>query len=685
MEGPTPPPPTPARATPLATASKPPSREQMPPPSPAPAPAHPPPTPSSGSTQPPASPFRHAAESPRERYEKDLVILARLQRASLLSDGMLRWMATYVRIMEFGLGDTEELAAHDLAALELQAQLPFSLPPAPIATRKRRFSEDAASAHKRHCAELWRLCRPPPPPPPPPRRTQQSPEAHQRSLSTGSLPRPSPPAPAPQDEEEEPNTQPPSSLPTPVAKPRPPLPEQTPTTSQPLAQRDPRIRGKQISMPTPKVNSQDQFRTPPTSPPPSTTGRTAARPLTAAKPVRPPTAAPQPPPTPSTSAAPPTIGHTTQPSQSAAKQPRYPPLVVEHLPDWAKHFKTIAQSLGRPPNARPFGNGVRFSPTDEGEYRCIQNYLTQLETKTNISWFSYALPEEKKLKVAIRGLPVETDTEEIRQAIEEKGYSCEYVKSIRAREGRPGCIYFAQLSRSPEPAPGIYDVTELLCMPGIKIEAWRGKRGPAQCHRCQGFRHSSHNCHRPIACVRCGEGHAASDCPRPKEDLPTCVNCKGPHPANHTSCPVFQREARNKRATTVARTRATAPAAANTTRRRFQPQAPTASASVTEATPGSLMAPARPATTKQPAPNQPPRPRGGKGKKKKKGKAKPAGLPGPHGPTAPPPPHLSQRHTGPGDRRLARLRQAGASGDPRNRVYYSQRSHNINAPQCISR
>ncbi|CAH2211682.1 jg3555 [Pararge aegeria aegeria] len=93
-------------------------------------------------------------------------------------------------------------------------------------------------------------------------------------------------------------------------------------------------------------------------------------------------------------------------------------------------------------------------------------------------------------------------------------------------------------------------------MPGVKIEAWRGKKGPAQCHQCQQFRHSSHYCHRKQACVRCGEEHRAYQCPRPKDVPATCANCGGPHPANNLSCPVFRHEIRNKRAGTVAATAA---------------------------------------------------------------------------------------------------------------------------------
>ncbi|CAK1553007.1 unnamed protein product [Leptosia nina] len=242
-------------------------------------------------------------------------------------------------------------------------------------------------------------------------------------------------------------------------------------------------------------------------------------------------------------------------AQPAAAKPRYPPIVVEYLPDWVHHLGEIRRLLGRTANTRSYGRGHRITPETEEEYRVVQRYLSDLQQRDQrVTWFSYSIPAERELKVAIRGIPVGTDPEAIKEALRGLNYEPEHIQPIRASKGRPGCLYLAILRRTPGITPGIYAVNELMFMTGVTIEAWRGKRGPAQCHRCQQFRHSSHNCHRPIACVRCGEPHRAADCPRPKAEPATCANCRGPHPANHSTCPVRKTEARNKRAGTVART-----------------------------------------------------------------------------------------------------------------------------------
>ncbi|KAJ2943214.1 hypothetical protein O0L34_g18925 [Tuta absoluta] len=249
----------------------------------------------------------------------------------------------------------------------------------------------------------------------------------------------------------------------------------------------------------------------------------------------------------------------TNQGQPKAKKPRYPPIVIEKISAWATHLRTLKEELGRSINARPFGKGIRIIPTDETEFRLVQNYLAGLEkqTPTDISWFCYSPPEARPLKVAIRGIPVDTSLDEIAEDLRHQDVEVRYIRQIKARQGRPGCIYFAEVERSADTRHKIYDIKEILCMPGIRVENWRGKRGVRQCHRCQGFRHSSHNCHRPIACVRCGGAHSAKYCERPLTEPPTCANCKGVHTANSPACTTLRREARNKRAGTVAVTEQT--------------------------------------------------------------------------------------------------------------------------------
>lgn len=195
----------------------------------------------------------------------------------------------------------------------------------------------------------------------------------------------------------------------------------------------------------------------------------------------------------------------TDAATTSAKTPRsgYPPITVEYLPNWTRHFGEIRKLLGRAPNARPQARGERFLPNSPEEFIVVQKYLVEASKQDQtISWFCYSPASELPAKVAMRLLPHDTPPEEVLAALQELGFLAERAKGIPPTKGRHGCTYFVQLAHmSVEELTQLYGVTELLYMPGLNIEAWRGNKAPAQCHRCQTFGHASANCHRKIKCV----------------------------------------------------------------------------------------------------------------------------------------------------------------------------------------
>lgn len=225
---------------------------------------------------------------------------------------------------------------------------------------------------------------------------------------------------------------------------------------------------------------------------------------------------------------------------------RYPPIVVEKLPNWPTHLKKITEALEYAPNVRPYGEGVRFLPKTPLEYRVVQRYLVDASQQdSSIHWHCYTVSQELPTKVALRGLPTSAREADIMEALKEKGFEATYVKRIPSLRGRPSCVYYIQLAKmSVERLQELYSIDNLLYMPGVRFEGWRGLGGVAQCHRCQAFGHSSHNCHRPPKCVRCAGEHIVADCPRPRSEPATCVNCGRSHAANNRHCKAYRREAR---------------------------------------------------------------------------------------------------------------------------------------------
>ncbi|XP_045493435.1 uncharacterized protein LOC123692706 [Colias croceus] len=477
--------------------------------------------------------------SPRTAFLSDAVLIDRFVSSGLLSRKLRGWLASYIEMRRGDLarippGCLEEPSPEDEQVLLAKlATLP--IPPGKPRARRRRLLSSDEEEEQVEAAQAKRPC--------------QTPALLPATTTTTTT-----------DFE---------SMDTTAATPAPPTYAAVSAGAvvPPLHPRDPR-RPRRINVeaaeePQPGPSGMQRASAPaqPTAPTPRATAA------------------------PPSAAAPASTAATTAPPSGAPKTPRYPPIVVESLPNWATHLRNITASLGRQVSARAYGTGVRFSPQDEVEYRAVDRYLRRIQEEgVEISWFSYSPESERSVKVAVRGLPVNTTPEELMTALRDRGYDPEFARPIRARKGRPGCIFLVILRKTENLTPGIYAVKELLYMPGVTIEAWRSKRGPAQCHRCQGFRHSSHNCHRPLACVRCGESHATADCPRPRDAPAICANCAGPHPANHSSCPVLRREARNKKAGPIARTTTT----------QQQPQQPRAAPNVRPSAPAAPPAPVEP-------------------------------------------------------------------------------------------
>lgn len=178
----------------------------------------------------------------------------------------------------------------------------------------------------------------------------------------------------------------------------------------------------------------------------------------------------------------------------------------------------------------------------------MQRYLTELgQSEPALSWYCYSTAAELPTKVVVRGLPVDTCTEALIAAFRERGFPATHARPIRPQRGRPGCIFFVQLEHLPSAELAkLYQIHEIMRMTGVVVEAWRPAKTLPQCRRCQGFGHSSQNCHRPLHCVRCAGHHIAEDCPRPADAPPTCANCAQPHAANDRQCPFLRKEARKR-------------------------------------------------------------------------------------------------------------------------------------------
>lgn len=156
---------------------------------------------------------------------------------------------------------------------------------------------------------------------------------------------------------------------------------------------------------------------------------------------------------------------------SVASRSSIPPIVVERLPNWPTHFKTLKQRLGHPPNASPFKEGIRFLAKTDAEFRVVQRYLIECSATETIHWHCYTLESEKPSKILIRGLPKDTSIEDIKESLTEKGLTVLSARMIPSMRGRQGCVYHVTLAKMSDiELQKLYSLTELMDMQNLTIE-----------------------------------------------------------------------------------------------------------------------------------------------------------------------------------------------------------------------
>ncbi|GFU18545.1 nucleic-acid-binding protein from transposon X-element [Trichonephila clavipes] len=155
------------------------------------------------------------------------------------------------------------------------------------------------------------------------------------------------------------------------------------------------------------------------------------------------------------------------------------------------------------------------------------------------------LKQDRPIKVVIRGLPSNTEPEDIKAEIEAEGFKVAKISQMKKyRTKAPMPLFYLQIENGVD-APKIYDFTELF---GARIEVKPSERGNKinQCWRCQGWFHSSEVCHLPPRCLKCAGPHSAKDCTLDFNDPMKCANCSGAHAANWSRCPKHPNNAKKK-------------------------------------------------------------------------------------------------------------------------------------------
>ncbi|GFU18566.1 zinc finger protein [Trichonephila clavipes] len=151
------------------------------------------------------------------------------------------------------------------------------------------------------------------------------------------------------------------------------------------------------------------------------------------------------------------------------KKPRIPPFFVSPKGDW-RQLVALAKLIAPSFQSQMSGRFLKVTVGDELEYRNLSHWLEQ----TGVEFKSFMLKQDRPIKVVIRGLPSNTEPEDIKAEIEAEGFKVAKISQMKNyRTKAPMPLFYLQIENGVD-APKIYDFTELF---GARIEVKPSERG----------------------------------------------------------------------------------------------------------------------------------------------------------------------------------------------------------------
>ncbi|GFT12184.1 nucleic-acid-binding protein from transposon X-element [Trichonephila clavipes] len=185
------------------------------------------------------------------------------------------------------------------------------------------------------------------------------------------------------------------------------------------------------------------------------------------------------------------------------KKPRILPFFASPKGD-RRQLVALAKLIAPSFQSQMSGRFLKVTVADEVEHRELSRWLEN----SGVEFKSFKLKQDRPVKVVVRGLPSNTEPDDIKSEIEAKGFKVIKISQIKNyRTKAPMPLFYFQIENGVN-APKIFDFTELF---GTRIEVKPFDRGNKinQCWRCQGWFHSSEVCHLPPRCGRCAGPHLA--------------------------------------------------------------------------------------------------------------------------------------------------------------------------------
>ncbi|GFW38946.1 zinc finger protein [Trichonephila clavipes] len=152
-----------------------------------------------------------------------------------------------------------------------------------------------------------------------------------------------------------------------------------------------------------------------------------------------------------------------------AKKPRIPPFFISPKGDW-RQLVALAKLIAPSFQSQMSGRFLKVTVADDVDYRGLSHWLES----SGVEFKSFMLKQDRPVKVVLRGLPSNTEPEDIKTEIEAEGFKVLKISQMKNyRTKAPMPLFYLQIQNGAD-AVKIYDFTELF---GTRIEVKHFDRG----------------------------------------------------------------------------------------------------------------------------------------------------------------------------------------------------------------
>ncbi|GIY87322.1 hypothetical protein CDAR_269081 [Caerostris darwini] len=128
-----------------------------------------------------------------------------------------------------------------------------------------------------------------------------------------------------------------------------------------------------------------------------------------------------------------------QQADQPIKKAYIPPIIVDDPVNGKQLLEDLNHLTNEAVTGRVIGNKLKIFPPSAEAHRAIRR---EISDERKLKSHTYLLPQEKQLKVVIRGLPNDFPTKEIEEFLMSEGFEVQFVTQLRHRSEKETCLYF---------------------------------------------------------------------------------------------------------------------------------------------------------------------------------------------------------------------------------------------------